>query len=290
MYRLFQVGVLVLSFVAVLFVSCTNEPVSPGAVSHPIAEASEAAMEHFAGRSLVILDDLGELHNQILEAFESIHPLREEERLSREEFMPIFVQATNDVMVAQGYMTACSNEDVTVLLECLDAYTESGIYDFYGLGESDPYDLLAYLYDKGEITEAEYRDYVAAFDELYRDGSPAPASTQDAMSEARRVASEIMMGSRRFWTSGDATGRSVSRGQFDGPRLVNWWDVACVAADAIGGIVTFRLVGPGHDDIVIAGAALASIAIMALAPDGAEAGGATPGGGGGSGGGDGGAG
>lgn len=283
MFRMPEMHAVAVCLLISLFVSCAEEPTRVGQESDAITKASDAARNHFAGNDLVIIDDIGGLHNEILTAFEAIHPLESEEpRISRNEFVQVFVQAANNAMVAQGYLTAYAENDVTVLLNCYDAYTQEGVYDFYGQGESDPYTLLEYLHAKGELTDDEHHNYVAAFDELYREGPAASSATEPSSSQGDRMARQVLSASREFWHSRGVLNDSYSgRNPQPGPQLaIDCYSLGIIAADAVGAIIARRLVGPGHDELLAAAAALASAAFVALAGAEEEGGGSGGGGGG----------
>jgi hypothetical protein len=273
--------------VSLLFGSCGENPQDVGNNISQIALATEAAQKHFRNFDVVTLEDLGAIHNEILDAFEDLHPLMKGDRLRRDEFVQLFVQASNNVMVAHEYPTTFNTEDINVLLECFDGYTEAGVYDFYGERESDPYAMLDYLYNKGELTDSEYHDYVAMYDELYGRTPEPGASRSENSIENSSGARQVLIASQQFWSShgiGSMPGlKGLKNGQ---PQLnLDWYSLGIVAADAMGAIITHRLLPGGNSQIEAMGAALTSAAFIALAGggDGSGGDGGSGGGGGGAG-------
>jgi len=282
----FNVAVLlVLSFLLLLYSSCAQDPGGVNSNTDSIVAAEETARDHFRAFDIVTLEDLGEIHNEILSAFESLHPFTEGERLRRDEFVQVFLAAANEVMISHEFATTFSSEDIQVVLECFDGYSAEGVYDFCGQAESDPYVLLEYLYSKGELSDSEYHDYVAMYDGLYGRTPEGAAAARDISERTSIGARQVIEASRQFWSShGPRTTPVVAPPKDGRPQLkTDWYSLGIVAADAMGAIITHRLLPVGSSQIEAMGAALASAAFIALAGGGDDPGGGDGSGGGGGG-------
>ena len=198
----------------------------------------------------------GQLHNEILAAFNEMHPLTGK-KLSRNEFTKTFILVTNDVYKNHGLSFRINEEYVNIMFSKFDEIKRECGYDFYQIGGSDLETALDYLERKGKITHDQCEVYKAVWRDL---------ETWDIDSDSRSILSalpvealnmeavEIAGYSYEFWEAYIA----------EHPELEGWWekwrgvirDISIIGGDYLGCV----LAGPG----CAAGAALGSIAFILI--------------------------
>ena len=75
--------------------------------------------------------NIGEIHNQILTAFDNEHDLLSEDKLSSEEFVSLSMKSINKVLKQHNAPFEVKRNDIIFVLSIFAEIREQGVYDFF---------------------------------------------------------------------------------------------------------------------------------------------------------------
>jgi len=244
------------------FVGCRSDIVGTSNNANKVDDAAVRVSDHFVGRVGTTIDEPGAIHNEILAAAEQRFSKVTDGRLPRGRFVPLFVDAANEVCAAHGLPDRCDASDVEVMLDYFDALRTAGVYDFYGQKTSYPAYLLDFLYDRDLLTGTEYNEMLAIFQ---YDADRSAVESAALTSDHSGAAADVFSASREFWSSRDPAVKAVSKNASEGPSFIDWYSLGIIAADAAGIIVIDVWLSGGVTVTVTIGGALASATFVSLA-------------------------
>jgi hypothetical protein len=83
------------------------------------------------------VDNIGEIHNEILEEFDREHDLSSKERLHPEEFIELTVRSINKVFNHRNIPCQISHNDIKFIISKFVEIQQEGAYDFFSYSSED---------------------------------------------------------------------------------------------------------------------------------------------------------
>ena len=110
-------------------ISCEND----GEITGPIQKENTI----FGNKEIMNLEieNIGEIHNQILTAFDNEHDLLSGDRLSPEDFVSLTMKSMNKVFKQRGIPVEVNRNDIRFVLSKFAEIREQGAYDFFSDSE-----------------------------------------------------------------------------------------------------------------------------------------------------------
>ncbi len=261
--------ILVVVYVAVQCYSCSGNDIanpSDRAIDDERAVENTNTIEQTSKYKIdeTIIINPGELHNQILQTMNRNHIFSKGTKIDKSKYIDMLVMSSNAVFDQNGIEYSVSHEDVDQVLQCLNQWKETGVFDAYKpineRSTDDIYRLMDYIIVQTDIYNAQeinkIRSVFYQLEAIGLDNCDADViarlvnenSSRDANSESY-VSLSILQHSYEFWSNTniyipDQRTIAVVPNETDMTIYgIDWWSINILLWDAVGALLCWPL-GP----------------------------------------------
>jgi hypothetical protein len=119
-------------------------------------------IEHFQ----IEIQDLGEMHTEVLENFNAQHRFIIDGRLHVDDYIDICAKSINQSLDSRNIEFTITNSDVIEVLNVFIDLRDKGVADLFTVSDDVPVELFDYAVDNNLLVEDEAEQYVEFLDEI----------------------------------------------------------------------------------------------------------------------------
>jgi len=238
----------------------------------PLAPTGEVGHPLFSGPPLstTALNRIGDLHNRIVLAYDSMHSLGDRRPIRRKKFIELITKAANQVLAEDGEQARAKVQDVAIMMRLADGLAAHGIYNIYKQSKPNIPKFADFLVSEGLLTRSQADTLVIIADLLSPSNSPITLAPNSILSSGGKkplwlwvATADILYSSKQLWSNYPWTTYDEHKPDGRRPHLLTR-DSGGVLADFIGG-VTGGVLGGFLGGAV--GSALFSVIFFEEVPD-----------------------
>jgi hypothetical protein len=220
----------------------------------------------FGNKEIMKLEvkNIGEIHNQILAAFDNEHDLLSGDKLSSEEFISLSMKSINKVLKQQDIPVEAERNDIIFVLSIFAEIREQGVYDFFSDSEEklrDVEPLFHYLEENMGLNKKSSARCLRIANNMKKDPESKMLTQNEEVSlnddKYAKSFSEILHYSHDFWVTKNKNLES----DFLTQKSDTLGRDSEILADAAGGVIGW-LFGSAIGSIICA--PVASLAITSV--------------------------
>ncbi len=223
---------------------------------------------------------IGQIHNEVLTAFNARHDLLSGKKMPVDDFVPMFIESMYEVYERHELPFNVTDKQVIGILDAFAELKDKGVANFFEIPSEIPVPLIEYLTEEGVISKNSGEYYTRGLQDILNRYASGLETDRKAIRFLQRTGGnsaqddlfvEIACYSSEFWinlqTSQSESILFTSRDDDDDEEnLDDWLDkqnaIMTICWDALGGFVGQLLAGPAG---AVLGLIIASVAYTVIA-------------------------